>query len=206
MDTYRETDNSWRKKYIIGTVIGIVCMFSVAILIKTYTEQTVVFEKRQNILIPVIEAIQPKKYNIKFSNENLRCLSEALFHEAGVDTHMGKEAVGIVILNRAEERGTTNLCSVIQEHKFVGGRKVCQFSYHCLPNKKTPSDGNLWADSVYVAIKILNEKFEHNASFIQNATHYHADYIKKPAWAEKMHFIAKIDTHLFYRAHNANTK
>jgi spore germination cell wall hydrolase CwlJ-like protein len=161
----------------------------------------------------VSDPVQPaKRFSTNyFSQKNLSCLTEAIFHEAGMEPDEGKEAVGIVILNRAEQRNTDNLCSVIAESSIIDGKKVCQFSYYCMnhfDHKKM--DGPVLASTALVAALILNNRFELGAmKLFRDATHYHADYITTPLWAKKMVFLGQIGVHKFYKKEattNGNTK
>jgi len=149
-----------------------------------------------------------KLYNVSYSNQNLSCLSEAIFNEAGTEPMIGKEAVGIVIMNRAEQKGTQNICSIVHESRVVNGVRICQFSYYCLPANRrlAPTSGTNWAESVFIAVKILNNKLNDGAELlVANATHFHADYVH-PAWTRDMKFLSKIGTHLFYAEENQNEK
>lgn len=136
---------------------------------------------------------------VEYSTQNMNCLSEAIFHEAGIESSSGKEAVGLVIINRANQRKTSNLCSVIYESAIVNGQRICQFSYHCLNKIKNPNKGINWAKSVLVAASLLNSQCDRKTlALVGTATFYHADYVL-PSWSKKLQFLGKIDTHLFYK-------
>jgi len=149
----------------------------------------------------VREAAEPRKqWNITYTNQNLWCLSEAIFHEAGTESSRGKEAVGIVILNRAEQKATQNLCSIVHESTLVDGKRICQFSYYCLiPQKRiNPTSGVNWAECVFISAKLMNNEVSmENESLTAGAIYFHADYVH-PAWAKNKKLIVKIGSHLFY--------
>lgn len=151
-----------------------------------------------NKSVLLISSINPK-YSINYSDRSFACLSEAIYQEAGTESDQGKEAVGIVILNRAEQRKTQDICSVVREYKMVDGEKVCQFTYNCLdkiPAKKGPN----WYSSSFIAMNILHHRFEHGAwAIVGFADHYHANYVH-PKWSHSLTFMGQIGNHLFYRA------
>jgi spore germination cell wall hydrolase CwlJ-like protein len=138
-------------------------------------------------------------YPISYSDRSFACLSEAIYQEAGVESDQGKEAVGIVILNRTVQRHTQDVCGVIREYRMVEGVKVCQFSYKC-SDKLPPKQGKNWNDSSFIAMNLLHNRFEHGAwAIVAYADHYHASYVH-PTWADKFTLMGQIGNHLFYRA------
>ncbi|MES2835524.1 MAG: cell wall hydrolase [Pseudomonadota bacterium] len=124
----------------------------------------------------------------------LRCLTQAIYYEAGLEPTAGQEAVAQVVLNRVRDPNYPNtICSVV----FQGAERVtgCQFSFTC--------DGALamgpvkwaWDRAQAVAERALSG---HVAERVGTATHYHADYVH-PWWAPTLAKIDQIGAHIFYR-------
>jgi hypothetical protein len=124
----------------------------------------------------------------------LRCLTQAIYYEAGLEPTPGQEAVAQVILNRVRDPNYPNsVCGVV----FQGAERVtgCQFSFTC--------DGALamgpvkwaWDRAQAVAERALAGSV---ATRVGTATHYHADYVH-PWWAPTLNKLDQIGAHIFYR-------
>lgn len=124
----------------------------------------------------------------------LRCLTQAIYYEAGLEPTAGQEAVAQVVLNRVRDPNYPNsVCGVV----FQGAERVtgCQFSFTC--------DGALsmgpvkwaWDRARAVADRALSG---YVAERVGTATHYHADYVA-PYWAPTLYKITQIGRHIFYR-------
>ena len=124
----------------------------------------------------------------------LRCLTQAIYYEAGLEPTAGQEAVAQVVLNRVRDPNYPNtICGVV----YQGAERVtgCQFSFTC--------DGALamgpakwaWDRARAVAERALSG---HVAARVGTATHYHADYVH-PWWAPTLAKIDQIGAHIFYR-------
>jgi spore germination cell wall hydrolase CwlJ-like protein len=110
-----------------------------------------------------------------------------LYFEANTEPLEGIAAVGKVTLNRAGS--PDNICKTVYEH--------AQFSWTLDgDNKEIPSSKHLlflkYADAIIRGSLRVKGNINH-------ATHYYADYIKKPIWAENMHYLGQIGVHKFYR-------
>lgn len=123
-----------------------------------------------------------------------RCLTQAIYYEAGLEPTAGQEAVAQVVLNRVRDPNYPNsVCGVV----FQGAERVtgCQFSFTC--------DGALsmgpvkwaWDRARAVADRALSG---YVAERVGTATHYHADYVH-PWWAPTVAKIDQIGAHIFYR-------
>lgn len=123
-----------------------------------------------------------------------RCLAEAIYHEAGFESPMGKMAVADVILNRISSKIYPNtVCGVVYEGSY---RKTgCQFSFTCDGSLDKPRNTSVYGHSVDMAGAILAGL---HMPVSKNATHYHADYVS-PYWAPNMTPTAQIGTHKFYK-------
>lgn len=123
----------------------------------------------------------------------LRCLTEAVYYEAGNETRAGKEAVAQVVLNRMRHRAFPNsVCGVV--YQGVNDR-VCQFSFTCDGSLLDTPVPEVWDSAEAVARDVLAGK---QVPEIGTATHYHADYVV-PKWAYTLGKLKVIGTHIFYR-------
>ncbi len=157
--------------------------------------------QRMNAATPaVLGALRPAKPFIfraataEDRRRAVRCLTQAIYYEAGLEPTAGQEAVAQVVLNRVRDPNYPNtVCGVV----FQGAERVtgCQFSFTC--------DGALamgpvkwaWDRARVVAERALSG---HVAERVGTATHYHADYVH-PWWAPTVAKIDQIGAHIFYR-------
>jgi spore germination cell wall hydrolase CwlJ-like protein len=143
-----------------------------------------------------IEAARPflMPYDsIPVADRALRCLTQAVYYEAGFEPMEGRHAVAQVILNRMRHPAYPNsVCGVVYQGSTRPG---CQFSFACDGSLYRAPDAKAWAVARDVALQALSGKV---ASSVGMATHYHANYVS-PYWAPKLTKINKIGAHIFYR-------
>ena len=138
-----------------------------------------------------------RNYHVAKTLKEERCLTEAIYYEAGNQSEIGKEAVALVVMNRVAEKHRPNtVCGVIAQAHVVEDRKVCQFSFWC-STKYKPNKAK-WEDSQRIAHRVLTNYWNRAIlSQYQSAVYYHADYVR-PKWRNSKVFLGKIDNHLFY--------
>lgn len=126
---------------------------------------------------------------INYTAEEEQCLAKNIYHEAGVESDVGKVAVGQVTINRLKTgRWGDNLCDVVYAKK--------QFSWTLSKKLKNEEPkGKLWEDSRRVARKVLAGL---RVSTLANSMFYHTDYIDTPKWVEPKAKVTQIDQHIFY--------
>lgn len=144
-------------------------------------------------------------FQIPRSQKDERCLTEAIYYEAGNQSEIGKEVVALVIMNRVmSPRHPKTICGVVTQAHVVeiqaedGPLKklICQFSFHCEPKYKPNRQG--WAESEKVAHRVLTSLWHREVlDQFRNAVYFHADYVN-PKWRKTKVFLGKIDRHLFY--------
>ena len=129
---------------------------------------------------------------MRYTKADVDCLAKNIYHEAGVESKQGKFAVAQVTLNRLREgRYGKDLCKVVYAK--------AQFSWTLYAKKRNEvPKGQLWVESRAVAIAVLERGMR--VPSLKDATFYHTDYIKKPAWAKSVVKIQQIGQHIFYRA------
>lgn len=139
-----------------------------------------------------------RNYNVMKTAKEEKCLTQAIYYEAGNQGELGKEAVALVVLNRvgAPHRPKT-ICGVIAQAHVIEDRKVCQFSFWCETRRKPMKDA--WEESSKIAHRVLTNYWKRDIlSQYSDASYYHADYVR-PKWRTSKVFLGKIDKHLFYR-------
>lgn len=143
-----------------------------------------------------------------YITEEVYCMAEAIYFEAGNQPIAGKVAVGNVILNRtyvAEYPDT--VCGVVhqgpvreswkKDGNFYPIRHRCQFSYWCDGLSDTPKFGPTWSDSLDIAGWVLDGSGV-TLDITDGATHYHANYVS-PNWSKVLQKVVQIEAHIFYK-------
>jgi spore germination cell wall hydrolase CwlJ-like protein len=123
------------------------------------------------------------------------CLAEVIYYEARGESEEGQKAVAQVILNRlAAGRHGNTICRVA----YQGAHQTfCQFTYVCdgsLYQPRLPED---WRAAQVLAARILSGQTSLRSG-ADGATSYHAISVR-PSWAPRMHRVAQIGNHVFYR-------
>jgi spore germination cell wall hydrolase CwlJ-like protein len=136
------------------------------------------------------------------NSEELECMSKNIYFEAAMESTAGKLAVAQVTMNRVNSsRYPNTICKVItQGRHYKSGLPVkdrCQFSWYCDGKLDEPHiKSSMWKDSREVAKYVLSTP--DLMDITDGATHYHADYISSPRWADPRRKTVEIDTHIFY--------
>ncbi len=186
---------------MIGAVIIAFAMVIISAILKI--EQEVSNQQTEKVSVKIELPFEPrtvKNHDIyslvaNYEPEEFKCLSEAIFYEAGNQSVRGKEAVALVILNRTNNINfPIKICDVVSQKRH---NHQCQFSYFC--RKREVPYGENWIESMEVAEKALNGDFEKiPVDKMQDVLYFHADYVKPP-FHQKRRLVAKIENHLFYR-------
>lgn len=123
-----------------------------------------------------------------------KCLTQAVYYEAGFEPTAGKLAVAEVIMNRvADHRYPNSVCEVV----FQGATRStgCQFTFTCDGALGRKPDAEKWKAAEAVASHVLMNLHETRTG---SATHYHANYVD-PVWNAGLMRTTKIGAHIFYR-------
>ena len=132
----------------------------------------------------------------EFRAREFRCMATAIYFEARDEPIKGQIAVGQVIMNRLRSiYYPKTICGVVYQGQW--NRNACQFSFACDGRADTPTEKKEWNTSLDVARKVISG--EAYLPEIGDATHYHATYVNPP-WKKLVKRVAKIGTHIFYRA------
>ena len=118
------------------------------------------------------------------------CLALNIYFEARSEKPMGQLAVAEVTLNRVtSSRYPDTVCEVVWQRK--------QFSWTHDGKSDKPKDARAWD----MAVRAAKLAMKHRDVVIvgNEVTHYHADYVK-PYWTTAYERVAKVGTHIFYKA------
>ncbi len=127
------------------------------------------------------------------SEKAMRCMTQAVYYEAGFEQVAGRYAVAQVILNRMRHPAfPKSVCGVIYQGS---SRPGCQFSFACDGSLLRAPNPRAWAEARRVAEDVLTGTV---TSTVGMATHYHANYVS-PYWAPKLNKITQMGAHIFYR-------
>lgn len=132
-------------------------------------------------------------------DKELKCLVEAVYHEARSESFTGQLAVANVIIERANLAQFPNtICKVVHDGKYWKGniiRHKCAFSYYCDGKKEWSSVEKEALDTAYQVSSLALDGVTLMSTL--GATHYHASYVS-PFWANEMERLQQIGTHIFY--------
>jgi spore germination cell wall hydrolase CwlJ-like protein len=135
-----------------------------------------------------------KPYTLVLDQEQIKCLTDNIYFEAGNQSELGKKAVAFVTLNRSNnDRFPSNICDVVyQRNKWR-----CQFSWVCKSNKKIKY-WNAYEESKNVAKHVMLN-YDNMQDVTHGATFFHRNDIKKPWFNARITKTVSIGKHIFYK-------
>jgi hypothetical protein len=121
----------------------------------------------------------------------VKCLTYAVYYEAGNQSAEGQRAVAQVVLNRVRNPAfPRTVCGVV----FQGAHaKGCQFTFACDGSMARRPEAAAWKRAEAVAEEALGGEV---MAQVGEATYYHADYVA-PNWSN-LSKTAKVGVHIFY--------
>lgn len=144
-------------------------------------------EIRMDRMEEKLDDIVQTKYAVKYSPKDVECLTKNIYYEAGIEPKAGKYAVAHVTVNRLQSGyWGKDLCTVVYAKS--------QFSWTSIKSLPKPNK-ELWDESRSIAINVLEGA---RIRGLNKSLYYHADYIKKPNWADPTGYALTIGRHLFY--------
>lgn len=153
-------------------------------------------EMRMNLIEHKLDDIIQTTETVKYTKNDLECLTKNIYYEAGVEEVAGKYAVAHVTLNRLKSGyWGKSICRVVYA--------PAQFSW-TLKKRLPKPDPAIWAESERIALKTLSG---HRVRGLKKSLYYHATYIPDPKWADTKHEAGQIGSHIFYnQAKNSTVK
>ena len=146
----------------------------------------------------------PTKVNAFDENNDIYCIAQNIYFEAGNQPLAGKIAVAQVVINRTNHPNyPTTMCDVIYQAKWkenwlgnlVPIRNQCQFSWFCDGKSDDPVDSPTWMNSLKVAADVVQGRY---GDITEGSTHYHSIYVN-PYWADSLNETLVINEHIFYK-------
>lgn len=123
---------------------------------------------------------------MQLSTKEIVCLAKNMYYEARGESSLGIILVGVVTLNRTSKE--KSVCEVVYAPK--------QFSWTAQNVRMiTRLDLELFMS---IAKQITKGQYQVPERFAE-ATHYHAVWIKDPAWTKKLEFLGIVGNHKFYK-------
>ena len=148
--------------------------------------------------------IYPLSLEASDPNNEIYCLAQNIYFEAGNQPLAGKVAVSQVVINRVEHPSyPDNICDVVYQAKlrvnwkneFVPIKNQCQFSWFCDGKSDDPVDSQTWLLSMHIARDVVQQKY---GDITEGSTHYHSDKVD-PYWASSLNRTVVINNHIFYK-------
>ena len=148
--------------------------------------------------------IYPLSLEASDPNNEIYCLAQNIYFEAGNQPLAGKVAVSQVVINRVEHPSyPDNICEVVYQAKlrvnwkneFVPIKNKCQFSWFCDGKSDDPVDSQTWLLSMHIARDVVQQKY---GDITEGSTHYHSDKVD-PYWASSLNRTVVINNHIFYK-------
>jgi len=141
---------------------------------------------------PTLQIMSFPEHGLQYKDIDVFCLAKNIFHEAGIESDIGKYAVAKITINRLQSpRYPDNICSVVLDRY--------QFSWANQRSKHwTRPKGPNWDASYRIALNVLEDG--DRVVGLDNAHYYHADYVN-PHWASQMTPVTTIGRHIFYTRH-----
>ena len=139
--------------------------------------------------------------NIEYINSvDINCLAKGIYYEARGESTKGKEAVGLVIVNRTKnDKYPDTICGVVTQVDYIHHKKICQFSWYCKDGEKklyAILDSPGYDASYDVAKGIVNGTID---NWMPKAVSFHASEVSV-SWADHdLEVVTKIGNHIFYR-------
>jgi spore germination cell wall hydrolase CwlJ-like protein len=128
------------------------------------------------------------------SENDLRCLTEAIYYEARSEGQQGQRAVAQVVLNRVRHPSyPASICGVV--YQGSGRSTGCQFSFTCDGSRFHRIERFAFAEATRIAEDALNG---YVYAPIGYATHYHTVDVR-PYWSSSLTMIGLVGEHIFYR-------
>lgn len=119
-----------------------------------------------------------------FTEEDINCMTDNLYHEARGEPESGQRGVVQVVLNRMKDkRWPSTVCGVIYYPS----------AFSWVYENPTIDDRALWEQLKLKVIVWMSEPMTW-----WEANHYHADYVD-PYWNKDMQRLAYIGDHIFYQ-------
>ena len=181
---YDTRTNKWTNRQLV--IIG--CSLLAVLLIRQEFRMDMIEEKLDDV-------IQVKE-RIKYTKNDLDCLTKNIYYEARGEPIDGQIAVGAVTLNRLKTRQFSNtICGVVHYKK----NNHCAFSWTCEEEKPEINEHKTFAKIYKIAYTMYNDfKSGRKYDYTGGALYFHETSIMVQ-WEEEKQRILTIGSHTFYK-------
>ena len=174
-----------------GFCVGLILILILAIAIPTKEPEVKIIKVPVTKIIEKQVIVKEAVYLNQHDKQQIRCMADNTYFEAGHESTEGKIAVNNVVLNRVKDkRFPKTPCAVINQK----ARGVCQFSWKCQRGKRI-ADISAYRKATAVAEDVYLGNY---TDLTKGAKFYHADYVS-PSWGRVFNRTTKIGAHIFYR-------
>lgn len=128
-------------------------------------------------------------------NNDLECLTQAIYYEARNESEQGQAAVAEVVINRSRHGAyPRDICQVVYQRNS----RTCQFTFTCDGSiGRRPINMTSWARAERIAREVRDGR--RSASLPAHSVNYHANYVR-PSWGRRLEQVRQIGAHIFYGA------
>jgi len=174
-----------------GFCVGLILILILAIAIPTKEPEVKIIKIPITKIIEKQIIVKEAVYLNQHDKQQIRCMADNTYFEAGHESTEGKIAVNNVVLNRVKDkRFPKTPCAVINQK----ARGVCQFSWKCQRGKRI-ADISAYRKATAIAEDVYLGNY---TDVTKGAKFYHADYVS-PSWGRVFDRTTKIGAHIFYR-------
>jgi len=126
---------------------------------------------------------------------DLECLTQAVYYEARNESEEGQAAVAEVVINRSRHRAyPKSICEVVYQRN----NRTCQFTFTCDGSiGRRPVNAVAWARAERIAREVHEGRS--SSQLPKNSVNYHANYVR-PSWGARLARVRQIGAHIFYGA------
>jgi spore germination cell wall hydrolase CwlJ-like protein len=147
----------------------------------------------------VEDDFRPTAQKVELANDEMLCLTQAIYHEARGETENGQMAVANVIVNRAMSRKfPSTICGVVFQNADQGKFR-CQFTFACDGRSDMGTERRAWNRASHLA-EVAFREFQHGKrpEIVPNSTLYYHTTAVRPNWSNTFNRVAAIGSHVFY--------
>lgn len=147
----------------------------------------------------VEDDFKPTAKKVELANDEMLCLTQAIYHEARGESEDGQMAVANVIVNRAMSRKfPSTICGVVFQNADKG-RYKCQFTFACDGRSDMGTERRAWSRAVQLAETAFREfQMGRRPEIVPDATLYYHTTAVRPKWSNTFNRVAAIGSHVFY--------
>jgi len=152
----------------------------------------VLVEYAQDSFVPTVK-------RLKQAEDEVLCLTQAIYHEARGESESGQLAVVNIIINRAMSKKYPNtICGVVFQNADKG-RYRCQFTFACDGRSDFGTERKAWNRAAKLAGDAYREyRIGQRPGVLPSSAMYYHTTAVAPKWSHTFRRVAAIGSHVFY--------